>query len=70
MNGIRPGSWDVPLPDELEETTIDFQTGLKATADCSTDTVVIAVAHGTQIDTKPECEAKGLGGWLRSIIKK
>ncbi len=77
MAGLGTTSWNVPMPESLAETWIDYPTGFQVEADCSTDAAPIAVPVGTQIPMKPGCGAQGsgigeivkrAGEWLRDIM--
>ena len=47
------------MPDDLEEMSIEFPTGLRADTSCAADVVWVAVPRGTELPVKPEC-ATGL----------
>jgi penicillin-binding protein 1B len=78
MAGLGTTSWNVPMPEALAETWIDYPTGLQVDASCSSaDSTPIAVPVGTQIPMKPGCGAqtsgvgeivKRAGEWLRDIM--
>jgi penicillin-binding protein 1B len=78
MAGLGTTSWNVPMPESLAETWIDYPTGLQVEAGCSsTESAPIAVPVGTQIPLKPGCgpESRGIGEivkrageWLRDIM--
>ena len=78
MAGLGTTSWNVPMPEALAETWIDYPTGLQVDANCSSaDSTPIAVPVGTQIPLKPGCGAqssgvgeivKRAGEWLRDIM--
>lgn len=78
MAGLGTTSWNVPMPEDLAETWIDYPTGLQVDASCSSaDSTPIAVPVGTQIPLKPGCGAqssgvgeivKRAGEWLRDIM--
>jgi penicillin-binding protein 1B len=75
MGSLNTSSWDAFLPDSLEEKSIEYQTGLRATPACAKDVLHVAVPRGVVIPLKPECETgvlQNLGerasGWLQGII--
>ena len=68
MNSVRPASWDTPLPDELHELTIDYASGLQATAQCSAEILVVAVPQGVEVPLKADCASNPVRSWLRGII--
>jgi penicillin-binding protein 1B len=78
MAGLGTTSWNVPMPESLAETWIDYPTGLQVEGSCSsTESTPIAVPVGTQIPLKPGCgpESRGMGEivkrageWLRDIM--
>ncbi len=77
MGSLNTSSWDAFLPESLEETSIEFQSGLAAHPDCATDVLNVPVPHGTVIEPKPGCEAGTLqtlggrvSGWLEGIIRR
>jgi len=55
MAGLPAVSWNAPLPESLEQVTIDYPTGLRAQAGCSDDLVSIAVPAGSDPPLKPGC---------------
>jgi len=63
MGSISTTSLDAPLPDGMQETWVEFDTGLAAKPGCGEDLVTIAVPQGTQLPVKPGCEA-GIGATL------
>jgi penicillin-binding protein 1B len=80
MASLGTTSWNAPMPESLAETWIDFPTGYRVEAGCSSaDSAPIAVPIETQIPLKPGCEAtsqsnaigeivKRAGEWLRDIM--
>ena len=71
MNGVRPTSWDTPLPDELHELTIDYASGLQATTQCSAEILIVAVPQGADVPFKADCSSPTpIRSWLRGIIGK
>ena len=77
MRSIGTTSWNAPLPEGLEDRSIEFKTGLAAEARCGgEDLVMVAVPSGTQLPAKPGCEPgvfSGLGErareWWRGIVR-
>ena len=55
MANLGTRSWDTAMPEDLAEAQIEFDTGLRAQADCATDLVLVAVPAGTAIPAKPGC---------------
>jgi penicillin-binding protein 1B len=55
MANLGTRSWETAMPESLTEASIEFDTGLRAQADCGTDLVVVAVPAGTAIAPKPGC---------------
>lgn len=52
---VSTGSWNAPMPDGLQEVTIDYPTGMRAQASCSGDLVTLPVPPGTNPPVKPGC---------------
>lgn len=76
MGSINTTPLSLTLPDGLEETQIEYLSGLAAKPGCGEEVITIAVPKGTQLPVKPGCEAEALDGvaararsWLRSIIR-
>lgn len=57
MADISTSSWEAPLPDDLQQVTIDYPTGLRAEASCSGDLVTLPVPPGTNPPVKAGCPA-------------
>jgi penicillin-binding protein 1B len=55
MGSLSTASWNPPIPDSLQEISIDYSTGLAADRSCSADPITVAVAQGTQILRAPAC---------------
>lgn len=55
MAGLGTSSWEVPLPEGLEEMQIEFPTGLRAASGCSDDVVPVVVPNGVKPPAKPGC---------------
>jgi penicillin-binding protein 1B len=77
MRSIGTTSWSAPLPEGLEEKSIEFMTGLAANASCGGENLVtIAVPSGTQLPAKSGCETSVFGElgerareWWRSVVR-
>lgn len=77
MRSIGTTSWSTPLPEGLEEVSIEFKTGLAAQQRCGgEDLVVVAVPSGTQLPAKPGCETSVFGElgerareWWRGVVR-
>ena len=77
MRSIGTTSWSAPLPEGLEEKSIEFMTGLAANPGCGGENLVtIAVPSGTQLPAKSGCETSVLGElgerareWWRSVVR-
>ena len=63
-------SWSAPMPDSLEDVTIDFDTGFGATAQCSNDLVILPVPMGTPPPPPmPGCPATPVGAKLQGAAR-
>jgi penicillin-binding protein 1B len=77
MRSIGTTSWSAPLPEGLEDVSVEFMTGLAAGPNCGgEDLVTIAVPSGTQLPAKPGCERSVFGEigerareWWRSVVR-
>jgi penicillin-binding protein 1B len=77
MRSIGTTSWNAPLPEGLEDVSIEFMTGLAAGPNCGGEQVVtVAVPTGTQLPAKPGCEPSLLSTfgdrareWWRSVVR-
>lgn len=77
MRSIGTTSWSAPLPEGLEDVSVEFMTGFAAGPNCGGEEVVtIAVPTGTQLPPKPGCEQSALGAfgdrareWWRSVVR-
>lgn len=69
MSDISTSSWSAPMPDSLEQVTIDYPTGLRADAQCSDDLVTLPVPPGTNPPLKPGCLGASLGTAVRSTVQ-
>jgi hypothetical protein len=66
-----------PLPEGLEDVSIEFMTGLAADQRCGgTDLIMVPVPSGTQLPAKPGCETSVFGeigekarDWWRGIVR-
>jgi len=77
MAGLGTTSWSAPLPESLEETWIEFPTGLGARPDCGDEPISIAVPKGTQLPMQPSCETNVFGEfgerareWWRGVTRQ
>jgi penicillin-binding protein 1B len=69
MADIATSSWTAPMPDSLQEITIDYPTGLRAAAQCSDDLVTLPVPPGTNPPMKAGCLGASLGTVLHSTVQ-
>jgi penicillin-binding protein 1B len=77
MRSIGTTSWSAPLPEGLEDKSIEFMTGLAADPRCGgEELVMVAVPSGTELPAKPGCEQGVLGTigerareWWRSVVR-
>jgi penicillin-binding protein 1B len=76
MANLGTTSWSAPLPESLEETWVEFPTGLGARPDCGEEPIAVAVPKGTTIPMLPACETTVFGEfgerakeWWRRIIQ-
>ncbi|HTW38613.1 MAG TPA: penicillin-binding protein 1B [Steroidobacteraceae bacterium] len=67
MADIAMSSWNVPLPDTLQSVTIDYATGFRANAACSSDLVTLPVPPGTNPPLKPGCPTTAFGAVIGSV---
>jgi penicillin-binding protein 1B len=77
MASLGTTSWSAPLPESLEETWIEFPTGLGARPDCGDEPIAIAVPKGTQLPMQPACQTNVFGEigdrakeWWRGITRQ
>jgi penicillin-binding protein 1B len=61
MANLGTTSWSAPLPESLEETWVEFPTGLGARPDCGEEPIIIAVPKGTQIPMQSACGTNVFG---------
>lgn len=77
MRSIGTTSWSTPLPEGLEDVSIEFMTGLAAEPRCGGENLVmVAVPRGTELPAKPGCEPSVFGAigerareWWRSVVR-
>jgi len=55
MSAIGTTSWSTPLPESLQEVTIEYPTGLGVKAGCAENVITVPVPQGTELPMKPEC---------------
>ena len=65
MASLDTRSWNEPMPEGLEDVTIDFNTGEAADASCSDDVVSIAVPKGTELPVHTGCKTGFIEGLKR-----
>ena len=65
MSGIETRSWIEPLPEGLQEVTIDYATGAAATSVCSTDVITVVVPRGTELPIYEGCKQGFVDGLKR-----
>lgn len=77
MANLGTTSWSAPLPESLEETWIEFPTGLGARPDCGEEPISIAVPKGTELPMQPSCQTNVFGEfgdkakeWWRGITRQ
>src|SRR5690606_904748 len=56
MASIGTTSWNAPLPDGLQETWIEYPTGLGAKPGCAEEVIAVALPIDVEVPMKPECE--------------
>lgn len=61
MASLGTTSWSAPLPESLQETWIEFPTGLGARPDCGDEPIAIAIPKGTQLPMQPACQSNVFG---------
>jgi penicillin-binding protein 1B len=61
MAGIGTTSWSAPLPEGLEESWVEFPTGLGARPDCGEEPIQVALPMGTTVPMRPECQTNVFG---------
>ncbi|MCX7055647.1 MAG: penicillin-binding protein 1B [Proteobacteria bacterium] len=55
MADLKPTSWEMAVPSEVEDRWIEFGSGLETRAGCSADAVLIAVPRGTTLPARSGC---------------
>jgi len=66
MADVSESSWIAPMPETLQEVTIDYATGMRAQAGCSSDLVSVPVPPGTDPPVKPGCPGASLSATIGS----
>lgn len=69
MADIATSSWTAPMPDSLEQITIDYPTGLRAAAQCSDDLVTLPVPPGTNPPLKAGCLGASVGAAVHTAVQ-
>jgi penicillin-binding protein 1B len=76
MRELGTTSWSAPLPDNLEERTIEFQTGLEAKPHCGEEVISVPLPKNIELPVAPGCEVgvfDNLGDrareWWRGITR-
>ena len=76
MAALGTTSWNAPLPEGLEETWIEYGTGLGAKPGCGDEVISVAVPQGTTLPVRAGCEVgvfEDLGQrareWWRGITR-
>lgn len=62
MSALGTSSWSAPLPEGLQDTWIEFPTGLGARPDCGTEPVNVPVPVGVQLPMSSACDTGVLQG--------
>lgn len=65
MGNIETRGWSEPLPDKLQEMTIDFPSGLAATTACSVDVISVAVPRDAEVPASEGCKQTFIDGLRR-----
>jgi penicillin-binding protein 1B len=55
MAELKPTSWEMAAPAEVEERWIEFGSGLETRAGCSADAIAVAVPVGTTLPARSGC---------------
>ena len=68
--------WNTPLPESLQEASIEYRTGLAVKPGCGENVIDVPVPLGTQLPMKPECEQGVLGevgervsNWFKNLTR-
>ena len=76
MGSIGTTSWSAPVPDGLEESWIEFHTGLQARPGCGQGIISVPLPTDTQLPAAPGCEVGVFGEigerareWWRGIVR-
>jgi penicillin-binding protein 1B len=77
MRSIGTTSWSAPLPEGLEDVSMEFMTGLAAQPQCGGENLImVAVPTGTKLPSRPGCEPSVLGEfgdkareWWRGVVR-
>ncbi len=56
MKALGTTSWNAPAPETLEETWIEFLSGLEAKPGCGEDIIAVPLPKGTELPFAPGCE--------------
>jgi penicillin-binding protein 1B len=67
MGSIKTRSWIEPLPESLQEVTMDFASGKAATSACSDDVITVVVPKGTELPIHEGCK-QGIVESLKKIF--
>ena len=73
MASLGGTPWNSPVPESLQEVSIDYPSGLRVHPGCAADPVTIVAAPKADLPWKPGCEGtqEGIldraGKWLRSL---
>lgn len=74
MAELPESSWDAPMPEDLAQVWIDYDTGEQVLTNCGADAVPVAVPAGTQLPVKAGCGGglgtvvQHVGQWLRNLV--
>ncbi|HMN44712.1 MAG TPA: penicillin-binding protein 1B [Povalibacter sp.] len=75
MGSIPTTPLSMPLPEGLQETSIDYLTGYAAQSGCVQEAVIVAVPQGTPLPVDPNCASGTLGeigararAWWQGIV--
>jgi len=67
MGSIDTRAWNEPMPEGLQELTIDFPSGALATTACSSDVITVVVPKGTELPIHAGCK-EGFVEGLRKLF--
>jgi penicillin-binding protein 1B len=75
MGSIPTTPLSMPLPEGLQEMSIDYLTGYAAQSGCVQESVIVAVPQGTQLPVDPNCASSTFGeigargrAWWQGIV--